>query len=150
MKYIEYLNIPSVPEHLLESCQSIIDKPTNTETSIPENYPFFKNKKVSNELTEWLQQFFDFKIFPQYQVIYKGLPIHIDKGNRVLAYNYLLDTGGNNVKTVIYNEKYQILQFETLELKKWHRIDTGMLHGVHGIDPNRIRVSLSVSSTVYR
>ena len=150
MKYIEYINIPLVPDHLIEDCQSKIDKPTNIETGIPKDYAYFKSKKVSNELTEWLQQFFDFKITPQYQVIYKGLPIHIDKGNRVLAYNYLLDTGGDNIKTAIYNEKYQILQLETLELKKWHRIDTGMLHGVHGINPDRIRVSLSVSSNIYR
>jgi hypothetical protein len=149
MKYIEYLNLPTIPENLIESVQDIINKPSKTST-LPTDYPFFKTRYVNQDLEFWLQSHFEFKINPQYQLIYNGLPIHVDKGNRIIAYNYLLDAGGDNVKTAIYDEKYKPLQVETLELKRWHRINTGMLHGVHGIDSDKIRVSISVAQSLVR
>jgi hypothetical protein len=82
--------------------------------------------------------------------VYKGLPIHVDKGNRIIAYNYLLDTGGENVRTAVYDKKYKPLQIERLELKRWHRINTGMLHGVHGIEPDKVRVAISIGFEIIR
>jgi hypothetical protein len=139
MNYIEYLDLPNIPEHLIDSIQDIIDKPMLTS-----GFRYFKNKPVSNELKMWLQSVFDFEIHPSYQFIYDGLPIHIDRGNRISAYNYLLDTGGDNVITTVYNQERIPLQSEKIELKRWHRINTGMLHGVYGINPDKIRISLSI------
>lgn len=150
MKYIEYLDLPTIPENLIEPIQDIINKPPKTYSTVPSDYPFFKTRYVNEDLESWLQSHFEFKIYPQYQLVYNGLPIHVDKGNRILAYNYLLDTGGDNVKTAIYDEKYKLLQIEKLELKRWHRINTGMLHGVHGIEPDKVRVAISVAQSFIR
>lgn len=150
MNYIEYINLPPVPENLIESIPNIINKPPKTYSAVPSNYDFFKTRNVNDDLASWLQSIFDFKINAQYQLVYDGLPIHIDKGNRIIAYNYLLDTGGENVKTAVYDEKYKPLQVETLELKRWHRINTGMLHGVHGIDPSKVRIAISVAQSFVR
>jgi hypothetical protein len=147
MKYIEYLDLPNIPEHLLEPIQDIINKPPKGSSDIPESYPYFKKRNVNTELHKWLQSIFDFKIDPQYQLVYDGLPIHIDKGNRIYAYNYLLVTGGNDVKTVIYDEHLNPLQSEKIISKRWHRINTGMLHGVHGIPSNNVRVAVSIGYT---
>jgi hypothetical protein len=145
MKYIEYLDLPPVPENLIESITDIINKPPKAYSTVPAEYNFFKTRNVNDDLAEWLQSIVEYKIYPQYQLIYNGLPIHIDNGNRINAYNYLLDTGGKNVKTVVYNENYKPLQIEQLELKRWHRINTGMLHGVHGIEPDKVRVAISIT-----
>jgi hypothetical protein len=150
MNYIEYLDLPPVPENLIESITDIINKPPKASSNIASEYAFFKTRNVNDDLAIWLQSIFKNKIFAQYQLVYDGLPIHIDKGNRITAYNYLLDTGGENVRTVIYNDKYKPLQSETLEVKRWHRINTGMLHGVHGIDPNKIRIAISIGSDIPR
>ena len=150
MHYIEYLDLPSVPENLIESIQTIIDKPYKDASNVASSYAYFKTKYVNNDLKDWLQSIFDFEIYPQYQLVYNGLPIHIDKGNRVVAYNYLLDTGGDNVKTIIYDNSYKPLQIEKLELKRWHCINTGMLHGVHGIHPDKVRIAISIGSDIPR
>ena len=153
MKYIEYLNLPSIPEHLLEPIDVIINKPPKDSKKVSEtypdfksdNYPYFKTREVNDDLKEWLQSIFDFKIDPQYQLVYDGLPIHIDVfTRRISAYNYLLDTGGDEVKTVVYDEQHNPLQSETLELKRWHRVSTNMFHSVHGIHPNKVRVAVSI------
>ena len=150
MNYIEYLDLPPIPENLIESVTDIINKPPKIYSTIPSEYTFFKTRNVNDDLASWLQSIFEFKIYPQYQLVYNGLPIHIDKGNRINAYNYLLDTGGENVRTAVYDEKYKPLQIEKLELKRWHRINTGMLHGVHGIEPDKIRVAISIEQSFVR
>jgi hypothetical protein len=147
MKHIEYIDLPSVPAHLLESVQDIINKPTRTDSS---SYAFFKTRYIEGELKSWLQSIFDWKIDPQYQLVYNGIPIHRDANDRVAAYNYLLDTGGDNVITSVYDDNQQKLQSEKLELKRWHYIDTGMLHTVYGIHSNRVRVAITIGSNVPR
>jgi hypothetical protein len=156
MNYIEYIDLPSVPEHLIEPLQDIINKPPKNFSFIAPEYPFFKTRNVSDDLEVWLQTIFKFDVWPQYQLVFDGVPIHIDPGpgpgepgsidpgGRIFAYNYLLDTGGDNVKTAIYDKNNNLLQSEELELKRWHRINTGMPHAVHGINPDKIRIAISI------
>lgn len=150
MNYIEYLDLPKIPTHLIDSVESIINMSPKSNSNVAADYPYFKTKNVNDDLKSWLQSLFDFEIFPQYQLVYNGLPIHIDKGNRVVAFNYLLDTGGDSVKTAVYDSNYKLLQCETLEVSRWHRINTGMLHGVHGIHRDRVRVAISIGSELMR
>jgi hypothetical protein len=58
-----------------------------------------------------------------------------------------LDTGGNNVRTAVYNVNYKVSQIEKLELKRWHLINTGMLHV---INPDKVRIAISIGSENFR
>jgi hypothetical protein len=140
MQDIEYVDLPAVPTALIESIEDIINKPRKDKTFAPVNHPF-QTKYVNQELEQHVQSIFPFAVYVQYQVIYDGLPIHIDKGNRLTAYNYLLQLGGDNVTTKIYNENYEVEQSETLMLHRWHRLNTSKLHGVHGISTVRVAIS---------
>lgn len=142
MKYIEYVNLPNIPENLLELPEDILNKPRSNSIV---KQDFFQARPISNELQDWLEKNLPFKFVAQYQIIYLGLPIHKDEANRKLAYNYLLDQGGNNVKTIIFDDDKKILQSEILPLKTWHSIKTDMFHGVFGLEKNIPRVSLSVT-----
>lgn len=142
MKYINYLKLPNVPEDLLESVEDIINKPRRISYV---KQDFFQARPISNELQDWLEKNLPFKFVAQYQIIYLGIPIHKDEANRKLAYNYLLDQGGNNVKTIIFDDNKTILQSEILPLKSWHSIKTDMYHGIFGLQKNNPRVSLSVT-----
>ena len=144
MKYIKYIDLPRVPKHLIEPLRHIITKPPKNGSYVSAEYAYFKTKHVKNDLNLWLQSLLKFEVQAQYQLVYDGLPIHVDK-HRIFAYNYLLDAGGDNVETAIYDENHKLLQSEKLELNRWHRIDTGMPHCVHGIDPDRVRIAISIS-----
>lgn len=139
MKDIEYLDLPKVPQYLIEPIQDIINKPSNAD------YTFYKTKPTSKNLDDYLHTLFTFSFYSEYQVIYKGLPIHIDRGNRLIAYNYLLDPGGDNVFTHIYSSDRKILQSEKLVPFKWHRINTGKPHSVDTLQG--IRVGISITPT---
>ena len=149
MKYIKYVDLPRIPKHLIEPLKNIINKPSRDFNYVSAEYKYFKLKPVNNDLKSWLQPLFEFEIFPQYQLVYDGIPIHVD-ADRIFAYSYLLDTGGDNVETAIYDENHKLLQSEILELKRWHYINTSMLHGVHGINPLKVRIAISVTVCVPR
>lgn len=142
MNYIEYINFPNLPDDLLESVEDIINKPRGNSI-VKQDY--FQSRPISNELQDWLEKNLPFKFIVQYQIIYLGLPIHKDKANRKLAYNYLLSQGGNKVSTVVFDDDKKPLQSELLPLKTWHSIKTDMYHGVFGLQSKIPRVSLSVT-----
>jgi len=146
--YIEYLDyIPPIPEELLDSVEDILTVLPKLPSPIRAEYKGFQTRVVNFKLFNWLQDHFDFTIKCQYQIIHPSLIIHKDTG-RTVAYNYLLAQGGPDVKTNIYSDDfettYNILQSEIIPLKKWHRIDVSMFHGVHGINKETLRVALSV------
>ena len=142
MKYIKFLPLPNLPDDLLESVEDIINKP-RSNSIVKQDY--FQARPISNELQDWLEKNLPFKFIAQYQIIYPGLTIHKDMGNRKLAYNYLLAQGGSNVKTIVFDESKNILQSEILPLKSWHSIKTDMFHGVFGIMKDTPRISLSIT-----
>jgi hypothetical protein len=140
--YITYLNFPNIPDDLLESVEDILNKP-RCESIVTQDH--FQTRLVNKNLEDWLEKNLPCKFMAQYQIIYHGLPIHKDMGNRKLAYNYLLAQGGSNVKTMIFDDSKKLLQSETLPLKTWHSIKTDMFHGVFGLYKDTPRISLSIT-----
>ena len=140
--YIKYLDFPNIPEDLLESIEDILNKP-RCESIVTQDY--FQTRLINKNLEDWLEKNLPCEFMARYQIIYPGLTIHKDMGNRKLAYNYILRLGGDNVKTMIFNESKKLLQSEMLPLKTWHSIKTDMYHGVFGIHKDTPRISLSVT-----
>ena len=140
--YITYLDFPNIPDDLLESIEDILNKP-RCESIVIQDY--FQTRLVNKNLEDWLEKNLPCKFMVRYQIIYPGLPIHKDMGNRKVAYNYLLAQGGTNVKTMIFDDTKKLLQSETLPLKTWHSIKTDMYHTVVGVKHNTPRVALSIT-----
>jgi hypothetical protein len=149
MKYIKYLNIPTVPEELLDSIDSIVNQ--NKENMIVRDFQHFQYKTINPKLDKWVYSVFKMNCYAKYQVIYNGIPIHKDNpafpGDRRIAFNYLLETGGTNVVTTVYDEdKITIMQSERIPVKTWHSLVVEKYHGVEGIeDINKPRVALTVT-----
>lgn len=149
MNYIKYLdNVPSVPEELLDSVESIIA--AESEKMLVKDFSTFKYKTVNPLLDKWVHEAFKIKCYAKYQVIYNGIPVHKDHpafpGDRRIAFNYLLSLGGSNVITTVYDEdKTTILQQERIPLKRWHSLVVEKWHGVDGISNNHPRVALTVT-----
>jgi hypothetical protein len=140
--YITYLDFPNIPEDLLESIDDILNKPRLISVG---EQDYFQTRPLNKNLEDWLKNNLPCKFITRYQIIYPNLPIHKDRGNRRLAYNYLLSLGGNNVKTIIFDETKKMLQSEILPLMTWHSIKTDMYHGVFGVQNETPRISLSVT-----
>lgn len=150
--YIKYLNFPSVPEHLIEPIEDIVKGPFSFDDG------HFKSKNVNYELEKWLKNMFPFDLKVLYQIMNCNLPIHKDLNiasnetypvtDRYVAINYILDAGGDQVTTEIYDEdRTTILQSEKLVKNCWHYLTVDKFHGVSGIPIGRERVSISISAT---
>lgn len=109
---------------------------------------------------EFTESIFDFPHNTNVQVIKKGLPIHIDFG-RKYAYNFIIETGGDDVKTCFYNrtdfyydENNKLRPknaFSTIEeicipAMQWHKINVSTPHNVINIE--KIRISLTVTEKI--
>ncbi len=87
---------------------------------------------------------------------------HIDL-MRNIAYNYLFETGGDNVRTVFYEpkeeyknytiaprtfipyERIQEVESTVFPTNKWHQLSVDKIHSVENLDPNKRRFSLTLS-----
>jgi hypothetical protein len=132
-------NLPEIPEHLILKDPELIRK-------IPDNFPYpnptYSTHDVSPVLRIWLQKHFDFKFYVNYQVMYRQLPIHIDI-DREVCYNYIIDTGGDNVKTRWYDDS-QTTEIHSVVVPErvWHKLDVSKPHDISEV--SRPRFSITV------
>ena len=108
---------------------------------------FYSLHKCDAELTEELKILFPDLIdtsdilLCNYQCIYNGLPIHND--NRDVAFNFIIEPGGDNAETVWYDDNYKEIHRECIEAKKWHQFNTNALHSVEGITNKRFGITIT-------
>jgi hypothetical protein len=150
--YIEYIDLPNIPEELLESYTDILNKPSllinnYSGNSIPSFVESIQRKEVSNNLIEWLQTVLEFPVRAQYLILSTTAPIHKDPKSRPQAYNYIINAGGDNVVTTIYSDNFTALKALVIPEKTWHCLDTGRFHSIQGISKDQYRIVLSIDYT---
>lgn len=133
------INAPSVPESLILPLDDIL-KLENIFGGATKNYT---THEVPDDLREYLQSIFPDCTKFRYQTMRGEIPVHKDRG-RVRAINYILDTGGDNARTVWYEEDYTTPTHSMkLEERKWHEIDVGIYHNVINIDTVRYAITVA-------
>lgn len=144
--FVEYLDIPPIPNHLIKSSFEEIRKTClavyEGDQLLPDVYTAWIN--VNDELVSFLSQHFgEGKASAVYQVIGPDIHIHKDIG-RNTACNFIVAPGGEDVETVWYDEdKTTVLHREVLLPYKWHKIDVTYNHTVVGIQTHRISLTVS-------
>jgi hypothetical protein len=113
--------------------------------------PKYSLHKCNLDLVLFLQtafsQKFLFGITPKFgvQQILDGQPIHTDL-NRVEVYNFILSTGGDDVRTCFWNDYNGSEMLESLRIEpfRWHKLDVTIPHSVQNIKSKRIAISVWV------
>lgn len=141
--YFEKITIlPIIPNTLLSSLEEI-EKFKNCfpDKKFSHNYASYE---VPDELYNFLCNFFNYPITVRYQVIKKKLPIHIDINTKT-KFNYLLKSGGNQVKTrwwnQIQNPTKKIQECEMKELE-WYHLTVNVPHDISEIESPRISITV--------
>jgi len=136
---MKYVDIPNIPAELIEWD---IDKILEIENEF-QLYPHeYTSHAVSDELNNYLQQYFAFDIAAKYQVIHTNIPRHIDY-DRTEAYNYILYAGGNNVHTRFWIDNIMISS-TNIKIKRWHKLNVDTEHDVVGITSKRVALTVSL------
>jgi hypothetical protein len=142
-KYFVYLDLPKVPENLIEPIDVIISKPPKPESNIPYDFASFQTRMVSTELFDWVQDMFKLKCYTQYQIVRRGIPIHKDISRNV-AFNYILQTGGTKVLTTIHDESKRLIAYEQIAPMSWHKLKTDEYHCVMGLTTDRVAIGVEI------
>lgn len=147
MNLIEYVNLQKIPMDLIESTEQIKNKPN--KSTVAKDYPFFKTFHVNDDLKKFLESIFPFEIWCQYQLIFGDIIIHKDP-ERTLAYNYILDQGGDMVLTNFYSDKKNLIYSENIKLHQWVKLNTSIFHNVTGLSATRVAISVTPKSCCFR
>ena len=138
--YYQVVDLPKIPEGLAITDPKILRQGKNMFSDDPSGDDWYFTHALSDELYNFLQQHFDFKIKANYQLIGKQLTPHTDLG-RKFAYNYLFLTGGDDVKTRWYDNEKVIYEV-TAPLYTWHRIQVDVTHDISEITSPRLSLSV--------
>lgn len=137
---MRYLELPPVPQAILRN--------------IPNDYTLFENKHVrpgsvyvwsdtfNTELNQWGQQHIGKDLYFGFQIITGDLLPHRDIGT-LTKIVYLIDTGGNDVETVFYNDNGGEEYSFVIEPHRWHLLNVSKLHSVRGIKSGQTRFSVT-------
>lgn len=88
-------------------------------------------------LAEWAQDALQMKAIVRYQVIQADMEPHIDLGNQQWKYNYILDAGGDNVKTRWWKNK-EVVYEHICEENVWYALNILQTHDVVGVTSPRV------------
>jgi hypothetical protein len=170
-KYIKYMDeFPSIPDEILPTNQQIIDSPYfgNHESVEKIRHPFslkhYSARKVNRELKEWLLDTFKWEFAGGFNIFNANMQPHKDL--RDYTYNYILDTGGEDIYTNVFSgevnrekvtewhkvrggdnieepEELILLESVKIESHRWHYLRTDLNHSVTGTHTHP-RIILSV------
>ena len=130
------------PSLYLTNVEDIKQLVCTWHTPIDENETSYSTYEAPKELHAWIQQFFDFDVIVNYQIIHGQIPVHIDYG-RTIYWNYIIDTGGTNIVTRFWNlEETEIIQEFECKLHEWYELDVSQKHDVSYVEGYRIGLSV--------
>lgn len=136
----QYLpEIPSPPKQYLYSSLEQIRFNTTESMFFPGIYGSFRLGD-SVDLEGFFKPYFSFDTQGRfgYQYIGENILTHKDVG-RVETYNFILDTGGDDVTTVWYDDdKTTVIHEEVIKPMVWHKIRVDKYHTVTNITRPRI------------
>lgn len=167
-----YLNFPVLPKHLE---QMVLDAKNDVDLDkfakanerevygtkiafVPDPVSEWVHENVLSKMPKNYNQYGEFACIHRHSYLdftgeswkykYKNaqgvVPMHKDFG-RHYAINYMVDTGGENVYTVWWDDNFKEIKRDKVELSRWCILSTKVLHGVEGIEPGRDRVGIGLN-----
>jgi hypothetical protein len=156
MILFQYLDqLPKIPEELLT------DPYIPNLTQIGFQDTGYTRWAIRPELKSWLADNISQDVgIAGYQVISEDVNAHCDK--RLWAVNYIVNTGGPNVTTTLWQQpgqpvsrepsvkipeyaKLNMLESVCIEPSRWHILNTRVLHSVRGIKTDRSAITVGLN-----
>jgi hypothetical protein len=154
MSFIKKLFLPRIPDELIPNIYQSITNGTDMTYDGPnirlkeEFGSYYGWYKPSDDVQQWFSTNITPEIYFGIQVIKERMPIHRDFGPTPesmteLKFNYILDTGGDNVVTNYYDKDKNLIQSYILEPHIWYILNVRELHNVDNIELGRSRISIT-------
>ena len=138
MNYCEEVDIPVVPDELRLTYDQILElQRLSPDQWWTEGYGSFL---AGPELHEFLQPIFQKPITVRYQIISQDRPYHIDACVQTFKYNFVYETGGDEVKTIWQTG---LKPFEiTCKKNTWYKLNVKVPHCVKDVESQRLSITI--------
>jgi hypothetical protein len=155
MSYVTYFDDwPKLDDSLLQDALYIRDQ---NENIFPVKESPYKLYAVNDRITNFIGTFLKMKHAVNVHSFMR-VPIHVDF-NRTIAYNYIIDTGGPDAKTLFYdindillpgpgklqlvNENCKPIESISIRSNVWHKINVSIPHTVINIKTPRTGITVT-------
>jgi len=140
-KYYQYINLPRIPDSILSKINYDFNS-YDTKVTTPDGV-YTWTDSYNQEINSWCQENICRDMYWAFQIIRGDFAIHKDRGTKT-KFCYLLETGGSNVVTSFYDEdKTTVVDSVVLDPHRWHILKVDSYHGVTGIEPDKVRFSIT-------
>lgn len=138
---VRYLNLPQIPEYLLGDIDSLSAKHHASDRVF---LTYRWTDAHNTELVKWCNDNISSGLKWGLQVIEGDLSLHIDTPTKTKI-SYIFDTGGDNVITEFYQDYSSNIMIDSIKIlpNRWHILNVSKPHLVTGIEPGRVRISLT-------
>lgn len=146
-KFVKYHpEIPPIPPHLQELAKTVL---VNENVSrFGDLFDDFCIYEPPEELEAWAKEYFDLNLPFKLNVrtIKNGMPPHLDSGIESVT-SFLIETGGDVHTTWHASMEVgsEIIEEHVLPKGVWHTIDVASPHSVSNIEPNKLRIMVSIA-----
>jgi hypothetical protein len=150
--YLHYITPnPVMPPELEQLAVSVIGKTIDIqEARSGKKSEFFQTYNLPEPVIHWIKNNLsipsdveddDYRI----HIIGSTFRIHSDYG-RSWGLNYIIDSGGPVSESAWYNDSKDVkLYGEIIPVRTWHLFNTEIQHTVHGIDPSKKRIGITIN-----
>lgn len=140
--YTRYLNLPRIPDSVLSKINYNFNEYNKKAGEGGSIYSWTDD--FNQDVNAWCQSNICDTMYWAFQIIRGDLEMHKDTGGTLTKLIYLLETGGSNVATEFYaDDKTTLLESVVLEPHRWHILKADTYHGVSGVEPGKIRFSIT-------
>jgi len=136
-KYIRYINLPPIPQTIIDELPIDI---INYETQKNGNYHWTASH--NEKLNSWCRENICNEMYFAFQLMVGDLPIHKDIDTQT-KFVYILEPGGSQVYTKFWDDDENFLDEYIIESNRWHILKADTNHSVTGIEPGKIRWSIT-------
>jgi hypothetical protein len=141
-RYIQYLNLPPIPQHLIDQLDRSPQSHRQSQTSYVYG-PYAWSNQGTKGINTWCQQNICAEMYFACQCMIGDFEIHKDIETKTKL-TFVLDTGGNNVVTNFYDDDQTTLVGSyVIEPNRWHILKADTYHQVSNITPGQVRFSIT-------
>lgn len=145
VQYIRYLNLPLIPDSIVENIYKTINHVDPKVVLADGNYIW--SDSFNSEVDTWCKKNICDTLYFGFQMMDGHIKAHKDMGSYTKLV-YLLEPGGTDVITNFWDDdKVTLLKSYKIEPRRWHLLKADTFHSIENILPEQKR--FSVASRVF-
>ena len=130
--YIQYLNLPSVPTHIIDNINSWVH-------DYSKNMSMYWTDVNNQEIDTWGKEHISNDMYFAFQIFKDDVPVHKDV-ETLTKLNYLISPGGSNVLTEFFDGQITVASYN-IEPLKWHVLKADTPH--HVVNVKQLRYGIT-------